>query len=91
MRPPALAVLAGANCQHAANIANNILGKVPSKIFLDNARKSLTLYSLQSRSATNKVFCMLNFLEIAARVVAGLVVAAVLVACMLAYFDVLVA
>ena len=34
---------------------------------------------------------MLNFLEIAARVVAGLVVAAVLVACMLAYFDVLVA
>lgn len=34
---------------------------------------------------------MLNFLEVAARVVAGLVVAAVAVACMLAYFDVLVA
>lgn len=34
---------------------------------------------------------MFNFLEVAARVVAGLVVAAVLVACMLAYFDVLVA
>lgn len=33
---------------------------------------------------------MLNFLEVAARVVAGLVVAAVLVACMLSYFDVLV-
>lgn len=31
------------------------------------------------------------FLEFAARVVAGLVVAAVLVACVLAYFDVLVA
>ena len=34
---------------------------------------------------------MLDFLETAARVVAGLVVAAVFVACMLAYFDVLVA
>jgi len=34
---------------------------------------------------------MLNFLEFAARVVAALTVAAVLVACMLSYFDVLVA
>ena len=33
---------------------------------------------------------MLNFLEVVARVVAGLVVAAVLVACMLSYFDVLI-
>jgi hypothetical protein len=38
-----------------------------------------------------KVFPMLNFLEVAARVVAGLVVAALLLACMLSYFDVLVA
>ena len=34
---------------------------------------------------------MIDFAILAARVVAGLVVAAVLVACMLAYFDVLVA
>lgn len=33
---------------------------------------------------------MIDFAILAARVVAGLVVAAVLVACMLAYFDVLV-
>jgi len=33
---------------------------------------------------------MFNFLEVAARVVAALVVGAVMVACMLAYFDVLV-
>jgi hypothetical protein len=34
---------------------------------------------------------MLNFLEVALRVVAALTVAAVFVACMLSYFDVLVA
>jgi hypothetical protein len=32
---------------------------------------------------------MLNFLEIAARVIAALTVAALLIACMLSYFDVL--
>jgi hypothetical protein len=34
---------------------------------------------------------MLNFLEIFARVAAALIVAAVFVACMLSYFDVLMA
>jgi hypothetical protein len=33
---------------------------------------------------------MFNFLEVAARVVAAVVVGAVIVACMLSYFDVLV-
>ena len=43
MRPAALALWAASNSQHAANIANNILGKVPSKIFLDNVKKSCTM------------------------------------------------
>lgn len=43
MRPAALAVWAASNSQHAANIANTILGKAPSKIILDNVKKSCTM------------------------------------------------
>ena len=43
MRAATLALWAASNSQHGANIANNVLGKVPSKIILDNVKESCTM------------------------------------------------